>query len=53
MWSKFWMIEASEPFANENEKTPMIMIMVANTFSRRLTSEMSPYPTVVMVCTVQ
>jgi hypothetical protein len=43
------MMEESEPVANENEITPMIMIRIASSLSNNLTEWKSPNPTVVIV----
>jgi hypothetical protein len=47
------MMDASDPFANENATTPTIITIEKNILSRLLVPEMSPYPTVVMVLTVR
>ena len=47
------MIEASDPFANENDITPIIIIIAQNPCSRGFDPDMSPYPTVVIVDIVQ
>ena len=46
-------MDAREPFANENETTPISIIMEENTISSRLVADISPYPTVVIVVIVQ
>ena len=46
-------IEVKEPFANEKARTPSIMTIVQYTLSTIVVPEISPYPTVVMVVTVQ
>ena len=46
-------IELSDPVANENEITPMIMRQMQMMRSLRVPAEMSPNPTVVIVVTVK
>lgn len=47
------MMFAREPFKKEKAITPINIIREQNILSRLLVPEMSPYPTVVIVVTVQ
>jgi hypothetical protein len=46
-------IDASAPLANENAMTPTSIIREQKSLSIELVPEISPYPTVVIVVTVQ
>ena len=46
-------MDANEPLANEKHITPMSMITIQNICSKLLYTEISPYPTVVIVYTAQ
>ena len=47
------MMDARDPFANENANTPTNMTNEQNALSALFPPEISPYPTVVIVVIVQ